>query len=78
MPLLSCDPSCCCPCGVPLARRLVPHALLGLLVLAQPGAFASWAYYLLAAGGMAYMNAVNAYRALDLLAPVPAGKAHVA
>lgn len=36
-----------------LCRRLVPHALLGLLVLFQPGAFASWAYYLLALGGMA-------------------------
>jgi len=31
----------------------VPHALLGLLVLFQPGAFASWAYYFLALGGMA-------------------------
>lgn len=31
----------------------MPHALLGLLVLFQPGAFASWAYYLLALAGMA-------------------------
>ncbi|PRW60674.1 cyclopropane-fatty-acyl-phospholipid synthase [Chlorella sorokiniana] len=61
-----------------VAFRLVPHALLGLLVLFQPGAFASWAYYFLALGGMAYMNVTNVRRAVDLLIPLPAGKAHLA
>lgn len=53
----------------PLFRRLLPHVLLGLLVLLQPGAFASWTSWGLATGGMAYMNAVNLRRGLDLLAP---------
>lgn len=58
-----------------LAFRLVPHALLGLLVLFQPSAFATRAYYALAAGGMLYMNFANARRAAALLA-APAAKAH--
>lgn len=42
------------------ALRLAPHALLGLLVLFQPGAFATTAYWALALLGMGYMNATNA------------------
>ncbi|PSC74866.1 cyclopropane-fatty-acyl-phospholipid synthase [Micractinium conductrix] len=52
-----------------LAFRLVPHALLGLLVLVQPGAFASRASYLLALSGMAYMTVLNGQRAATLLLP---------
>lgn len=51
----------------PPPRRLIPHALLGLLVLFQPGAFATRAYYLLALAGMTYMNFTNAKRAAALL-----------
>lgn len=58
-------------------RRLVPHALLGLLVLCQPGAFATRTYWLLACGGMTYMNSTNARHGLDLLARRPDGKAHL-
>lgn len=47
--------------------RLIPHALLGLLVLFQPGAFATRAYYVLAVLGMVYMNFTNAKRAAALL-----------
>ena len=61
--------------AAPSCRRLIPHALLGLLVLVQPGAFASRTYYCLAAGGMGYMNLLNARRAAALL-DSPAGKLH--
>ena len=65
--------------ATPPCNRLAPHALLGLLVLLQPGAFATTAYWALATGGMAYINATNARRALDLLAPAPPGaKPHAA
>lgn len=47
----------------------MPHALLGLLVLVQPGAFASRASYLLALSGMAYMTVLNGQRAATLLLP---------
>lgn len=53
-------------------RRLVPHALLGLLVLLQPSAFATRTYYGLAVAGMAYMNANNARRAALLVGGPPA------
>jgi hypothetical protein len=53
----------------------VPHALLGLLVLFQPAAFATRTYYVLAVAGMAYMSVTNGRRAVALLAP-PASKAH--
>ncbi|KAL4447595.1 hypothetical protein ABPG75_004814 [Micractinium tetrahymenae] len=50
-----------------VAFRLIPHALLGLLVLFQPAAFASRAFYLLAVLGMLYMNFTNTKRAAALL-----------
>ncbi|KAL4856846.1 Tuberculostearic acid methyltransferase UfaA1 [Chlorella vulgaris] len=55
--------------------RLVPHALLGLLVLFQPGAFASKTYFALAVAGMGYIQISNARQASLLLHSATA-KAH--
>jgi hypothetical protein len=55
--------------------RLVPHALLGLLVLFQPGAFASKTYFALAVAGMGYIQISNARQASMLLHSATA-KAH--
>lgn len=44
--------------------RLIPHAVLGLLLSVHPHAFASRAAYWLAVAGMVYMNARNAMHAL--------------
>lgn len=57
--------------------RLVPHLLLGLAVLLSPMAFSTWATYLLASGGMAYMNLTNLRRALTMVRAAGA-KVHTA
>ncbi len=64
------------------ALRLVPHAALGLGVLASPGAFAERSHYLFAALGAAYMNALNLSRVGSALlrrgGGAAAAKAHAA
>lgn len=47
--------------------RLAPHAALGTMVLTSPQAFPAQGTYWLAAGGMAYMNAVNLKHAVSFL-----------
>ena len=48
--------------------RALPHAALGAAVLLSPSAFSTRAYYLLAAGGMGFMNVANVRRGLALMA----------
>ena len=43
--------------------RLLPHGVLTWAVLRHPAAFGSSVHYSLAAGGCAYMSAINAKKA---------------
>jgi hypothetical protein len=66
--------------GDVVAFRLLPHALIALVVAFSPRAFSSLLYWLLALAGMVTCNAVNAHKAGRMLLQQPqapaAGKAH--
>jgi hypothetical protein len=64
-----------------VAFRLLPHALIALVVAFSPRAFSSLLYWLLALAGMVTCNAVNAHKASRLLVqspqpPAGSSKAH--
>jgi hypothetical protein len=64
--------------GALVAFRLVPHALIGLVVAFSPRAFSSLLYWLLALAAMVVCNVVNLRKGSRMLLQQvpPAGKAH--
>lgn len=61
-----------------VAFRFLPHLIMGIAVVLRPSAFSSTGTYLLASGGMAYMNLANLRRAKTTLRFGPAEKLHAA
>lgn len=55
-----------------VACRIVPHAVVTLLVLVNPRAFGGMAYYLMALLGMAYCNFMNWHKAQLTIKPLQA------